>query len=162
MSGPKLSGAQIWRDVEFDLLKALRSVQRILSAVPAPRSFPLCGFSLGQAPPIECSSLTPCRSSIPNYSFRITRRPTTAERNLGDLILRPLFLSYFRGSKRTSTSVSTLTGWPPWTVGVKRNWDHGTLSQSCAPVSSSEIFPSLSMTSLQRVVPPAGAQRGAV
>jgi hypothetical protein len=25
---------------------------------------------------------------------------------------------YFRGSNRTSTSVSTLTGWPPFTVGL--------------------------------------------
>jgi hypothetical protein len=25
---------------------------------------------------------------------------------------------YFRGSKRTSTSVFTLTGWPPLTVGL--------------------------------------------
>ncbi len=27
-------------------------------------------------------------------------------------------ISYFRGSKRTSTSVLTLTGWPPRTVGL--------------------------------------------
>src|SRR5215469_18459966 len=35
------------------------SVQRILSAVPAPASFAPCEFSFGgRAPPIECSSLT--------------------------------------------------------------------------------------------------------